>query len=81
MCITVRIFTESALFPQHCLDLGNISSMMAIVVAGLGSSPIRRLATTWEMVPKSDMELFKHMDSILEERVGWSAGTTLHLFA
>ncbi len=42
---------------------------MAIVVAGLGSSPIRRLAATWEMVPKADIELFKQMDSLLEERV------------
>lgn len=49
--------------------MGNTSSVMAIVVAGLGSSPIRRLAATWEMVPKADMELFKRMDSILEERV------------
>lgn len=43
--------------------------MMAIIVAGLGSAPIRRLHTTWELVPKPAMELFKQMDSILEERV------------
>ncbi len=42
---------------------------MAIVVAGLGSSPIRRLQASWDLVSKTDMELFKYMDSILEEKV------------
>ena len=40
--------------------------MMAIVVAGLGSAPIRRLQLTWGLVPKTDMESFKEMESILD---------------
>ena len=42
---------------------------MAIVVAGLGSAPIRRLQLTWRDVPKADMELFKEMDSMLDSKV------------
>ena len=44
--------------------------MMSIVVAGLGSAPIRRLQSSWAQVPKADMELFKEMDAVLDSRVG-----------
>ena len=54
---------------KHCYDLGNYSSIMAIVVAGLGSAPIRRLHSSWAQVPKADMELFKEMDTLLDSRV------------
>ena len=43
--------------------------MMAIVVAGLGSAPIRRLHSSWAQVPKADMEVFKDMDTVLDSRV------------
>ena len=43
---------------------------MAIVMAGLGSAPIRRLHRTWEGVSKIHMEMFKQMDTILESKVG-----------
>lgn len=54
---------------QHCFDFGNYSSVMAIVVAGLGSAPVRRLHSSWSQVPKADMELFKEMDTLLDSRV------------
>ena len=44
--------------------------MMAIIMAGLGSAPIRRLHRTWEGVSKVHMEMFKQMDTILESKVG-----------
>ncbi|KAL5502430.1 hypothetical protein EMCRGX_G009201 [Ephydatia muelleri] len=33
---------------KQCLEFNNYSSVMAVVVAGLGSAPIRRLHKTWE---------------------------------
>ena len=48
--------------------------MMAIVVAGLGSAPIRRLKSSWAQVPKSDMELFHDMDAVLDSRVSGGVG-------
>ena len=65
------------LCPQHCMDFRNYSSVMAIV-AGLGSSPIRRLHRTWEGVSKQHMELYKHMDAILDTRVGGNSGRSVH---
>jgi len=64
----VRCDSQSG-YLQHCKDLCNFSSMMAIVVAGLGSAPIRRLQQTWGQLPKSDMETFKEMDAILDSKV------------
>lgn len=64
--------------PQHCMDFRNYSSVMAIV-AGLGSSPIRRLHRTWEGVSKQHMELYKHMDAILDTRVGGNSRWSVQL--
>ncbi|KAL5463285.1 hypothetical protein EMCRGX_G032175 [Ephydatia muelleri] len=36
------------LIAKQCLEFNNYSSVMAVVVAGLGSAPIRRLHKTWE---------------------------------
>ena len=43
--------------------------MMAIVVAGLGSAPIRRLHQSWAGVPKERRDLFKDIDTILDSKV------------
>jgi hypothetical protein len=56
------------LIAKHCLDLRNYSTMMSIVMAGLGSAPIRRLQRTWDGVSKIHMEMFKQMDTILESK-------------
>lgn len=64
--------------PQHCMDFRNYSSVMAIV-AGLGSSPIRRLHRTWEGVSKQHMGLYKHMDAILDTRVGGNSERSVQL--
>ena len=40
-------------FLQQCLELRNYNSVMAIVVAALGSAPVRRLKNTkevWAMI-------------------------------
>lgn len=50
------------------MDIRNYSSVLAIV-AGLGSSPIRRLRKTWEAISKHHMELYKNMDTIMDTRV------------
>ena len=42
---------------------------MAIVVAGLGSAPIRRLHQSWAGVPKDRRDLFKEIDTILDSKV------------
>ena len=42
---------------------------MAIVVAGLGSAPIRRLHQSWAIVPKERRDLFKDIDTILDSKV------------
>ena len=34
---------------RQCLHYRNFNGVVAIVVAGLGSSPIRRLKKTWEV--------------------------------
>lgn len=51
---------------KHCLDCHNYSSVMAIIFAGLGCTPIRRLNRTWEGVSKTHLELFREMDAILQ---------------
>ena len=43
--------------------------MMAIVVAGLGSAPIRRLHQSWAGVQKEHRDLFKEIDTILDSKV------------
>ena len=43
--------------------------MMAIIVAGLGSAPIRRLHKTWEGVSKQHVDYYKQMDTLLDSRV------------
>ena len=50
------------------MDFRNYSSVMAIV-AGLGSSPIRRLRKTWEGISKQHMELYRSIDTIMDTRV------------
>eukprot|EP00731_Ephydatia_muelleri_P015580 Em0009g4a len=50
------------LIAKQCLEFNNYSSVMAVVVAGLGSAPIRRLHKTWEGVSKYHVDLFKEMD-------------------
>ena len=50
------------------MDFRNYSSVMAIV-AGLGSSPIRRLRKTWEGISKQHMELYRNIDTIMDTRV------------
>ena len=65
-----KLSVNSCILLQHCLDLRNYSTMMAIVMAGLGSAPIRRLHRTWEGVSKVHIEMFKQMDTILESKVG-----------
>jgi hypothetical protein len=64
----VDALEQFILIAKHCLDLRNYSSMMAIIMAGLGSAPIRRLHRTWEGVSKVHMEMFKQMDTILESK-------------
>ena len=43
--------------------------MMAIVVAGLGSAPIRRLTQSWAIVQKERKDLFKEVDALLDSKV------------
>ena len=54
---------------QHCFELRNYGSVMAIVVAGLGSAPIRRLHQSWAGVQKERRDLFKEIDTILDSKV------------
>ncbi|KAL5502459.1 hypothetical protein EMCRGX_G009237 [Ephydatia muelleri] len=54
------------LIAKQCLEFNNYSSVMAVVVAGLGSAPIRRLHKTWEGVSKYHVDLFKEVDLLLE---------------
>lgn len=44
---------------------------MAIVVAGLGSAPIRRLHQSWALVPKESRDLFREIDAILDSKVNY----------
>lgn len=55
------------------MDIRNYSSVMA-VVAGLGSSPIRRLRKTWDGISKHHMELYRNMDTIMDTRVSKGEG-------
>lgn len=53
---------------QKCLEYHNFSTLMSVVVAGLGSAPVRRLTRTWDCVSKSHLEMFRQMDAMLESR-------------
>lgn len=63
------ICVVDVLYLQHCLEMRNYSSMMAIVVAGLGSAPIRRLHQSWAGVQKERKDLFKEIDTLLDSKV------------
>ncbi|KAL5502442.1 hypothetical protein EMCRGX_G009216 [Ephydatia muelleri] len=62
----VTAIHQFILIAKQCLEFNNYSSVMAVVVAGLGSAPIRRLHKTWEGVSKYHVDLFKEMDLLLE---------------
>ncbi|KAL5502434.1 hypothetical protein EMCRGX_G009205 [Ephydatia muelleri] len=62
----VTAIHQFILIAKQCLEFNNYSSIMAVVVAGLGSAPIRRLHKTWEGVSKYHVDLFKEMDLLLE---------------
>lgn len=50
---------------RQCLHYRNFNGVVAIVVAGLGSSPIRRLKKTWEALEKNTLDLFLKMDHLV----------------
>ncbi|KAL5502445.1 hypothetical protein EMCRGX_G009220 [Ephydatia muelleri] len=62
----VTAIHQFILIAKQCLEFNNYSSVMAVVVAGLGSAPIRRLHKTWEGVSKYHVDLFKEMDLLLD---------------
>ncbi|KAL9975174.1 hypothetical protein ACROYT_G012301 [Oculina patagonica] len=58
-------FIETA---KLCLELRNFNAVMAIVVAALGSSPVRRLHKTKELVPKEFLEQYAKMEILMDTK-------------
>lgn len=50
-----------------CLQLNNFNSVVEIV-SGLGTTAVRRLTETWDLVPEETMQLFQQMKDMLETR-------------
>jgi len=58
-------FIETA---KLCLELRNFNAVMAIVVAALGSAPVRRLHKTKELVPKECLEQYAKMEILMDTK-------------
>jgi len=58
-------FIETA---KLCLELRNFNAVMAIVVAALGSAPVRRLHKTKELVPKDFLEQYAKMEILMDTK-------------
>ncbi|XP_032222674.2 uncharacterized protein LOC5521422 isoform X1 [Nematostella vectensis] len=58
-------FIETA---KQCLKLRNFNAVMAIVVAALGSSSIRRLARTKQLVPKEFLEQCAKIEMLMDTK-------------
>ena len=58
-------FVETA---KQCLELRNYNAVMAIVVAALGSTPVRRLAGTKELIPPEYLSSLQKMENLMDSR-------------
>jgi len=58
-------FVETA---KQCLELKNYNSVMAIVVAALGSAPVRRLKNTKEKVPPECLSQLNKMENLMDTK-------------
>jgi len=58
-------FIETA---KQCLELRNYNAVMAIVVAALGSAPVRRLAGTKELLSPECLSSFQRMENLMDSK-------------
>ncbi|XP_065070350.1 uncharacterized protein LOC135695275 isoform X1 [Rhopilema esculentum] len=58
-------FVETA---KQCLELRNYNSVMAIVVAALGSAPVRRLKNTKEKIPPECLSQLNKMENLMDTK-------------
>lgn len=63
-----NIFTNFIETAKLCLELRNFNAVMAIVVAALGSAPVRRLHKTKELVPKEYLEQYAKMEILMDTK-------------
>ena len=63
-----KIFKNFIETAKQCLELRNYNAVMAIVVAALGSTPVRRLEGTKEQIPPESFSCLKKMESLMDSK-------------
>lgn len=58
-------FIETA---KQCLELRNYNAVSAIVVAALGSAPVRRLVGTKELIEPEYLTWMQKMENLMDSR-------------
>ena len=58
-------FIETA---KQCLELRNYNAVMAIIVAALGSAPIRRLSGTKELIPPECLSNLNKIEALMDSK-------------
>eukprot|EP00118_Oscarella_pearsei_P019165 m.202022 g.202022 ORF g.202022 m.202022 type:complete len:1950 (+) comp39602_c1_seq2:196-6045(+) len=58
------IISQMIQVARYCYHYRNYNATMAILVAALGGTPVRRLKKTWEALDKESLETYQKLESI-----------------
>ena len=63
-----KIFKNFIETAKQCLELRNYNAVMVIVVAALGSAPVRRLEGTKEQIPPESMSCLQKIENLMDSK-------------